>query len=120
MNTIPFTKEATEITKDKIEQIIKENTDYIGFTVTVELLRDVLSVIKGLQTENKIIMDNNAELDKQRTDFAMKIEELRLENNRLKEQFRWIPVSERMPEFPGWYLVSGNGDVWFAEYTWIG
>ena len=43
-----------------------------------------------------------------------------IDNAPTVEQSRWIPVSERMPEFPGRYLVSGNGDVWFAEYTWIG
>ena len=105
MKTIPFMKEATEITKDKIEQIIKENeqlgfgADHIGVTVTMELLRDVSSVIKGLQAENTILAENNTALDEQRTDFAKKICKQDLEIKRLKEQSRWIPVSERLPVF---------------------
>lgn len=50
------------------------------------LLADALAVIESLQVENKIIIENGAELDKQRTEFALTINSLRLENNRLKAQ----------------------------------
>ena len=44
---------------------------------------DALSFMKEQRAENKIITANNSELDKQRTAFAMKIEELQTEINRL-------------------------------------
>ena len=47
---------------------------------------DALSLMKEQRTENKIITANNAELDKQRTAFAMKIEELKTEVERLKDE----------------------------------
>ena len=30
-------------------------------------------------------------------------------------QTRWIPVSEKMPEEDGYYVVSGGGEVWICE-----
>ena len=91
-NVIPFMKEATEITKEKVEQIIEENVnlgfgaDHIGVMVSIELLRDILNVINGLKTENKLIIENSKGLEEQRAAFAMKIEEQRLEIERLKEE----------------------------------
>lgn len=33
----------------------------------------------------------------------------------LEQQQEWIPVSERMPEEDGYYIVSGGGKVWVCE-----
>lgn len=58
------------------------------------MLNDVPEVLKGqeaeierLKDENELIKRNNEELEKQRTEFAMKIEKLTRENKRLKEKF---------------------------------
>ena len=62
------------------------------------LLEDTLKVIEALQAENRLITENNTEIDKQRGEIALRLESLRLENERLKAKRRWIPVSERMPD----------------------
>ena len=36
----------------------------------------------------------------------------------LKEQTRWIPVSERLPEKDGFYNVVMNGGVWGEPDVW--
>jgi len=50
------------------------------------------------------------------------IENIRLrdENARLKEERRWIPVSERMPEKSGWYPAwyRHNGEWTLQEDTY--
>ena len=47
--------------------------------------------------------------------------ELLDEIERLQEEARWIPVSERLPEASEWVLVSGNGLVsvgYFDSVMW--
>lgn len=54
-----------------------------------------------------------AENEKLADDFNYaheKKKELQAENERLKEQLRWIPVSERLPEDDGIYLTKYKGD----------
>ena len=53
----------------------------------LELLKAQEKEIKRLKLENKLIRQNNEELEKQRTQFAMKIDELTRENTQLKEKF---------------------------------
>lgn len=36
------------------------------------------------------------------------------------ETQRWIPVTERLPEKDGPYLVSGNSEIWICEFIHIG
>ena len=78
------------------------------------LVDDALSVIESLQSENKILSENCDGLSKQRDDFAQTIHEQKMEierlreiatrdcdicaNKMLKDERRWIPVTERMPE----------------------
>ena len=42
--------------------------------------------------------------------LAQEIQDLLAENERLKARLRWIPVSERLPERDGAYLVKFRGD----------
>lgn len=78
------------------------------------LMDDALSVIESLQSENDILSENCDGLAKQRDDFATVIHEQKMEierlreiatrdcdicaNKMLKDERRWIPVSERLPE----------------------
>ena len=52
---------------------------------TGDLASDALSVIESLQSENKILTENNIGIDEQRGEIAMRLEKLRLQNERLKE-----------------------------------
>ena len=47
-----------------------------------------------------------------------RIEELESENARLKDAQRWIPVSERLPERDGFYLVLENVNQVAGYYHW--
>lgn len=33
------------------------------------------------------------------------------------QEHRWIPVTERLPERNGWYLISDEADAWIGFYT---
>ena len=48
------------------------------------LIRNALSVIESLQSDVKILTENNIGIDEQRGEIAVRLEALRLENERLK------------------------------------
>lgn len=58
-----------------------------------DIMRDALSVIESLQSENKILSENCDGLAKQRDDFAQTIHEQKMEIERLKENIdTFLPV----------------------------
>ena len=50
--------------------------------------------------------------------LTRKVRELESENARLKDAQRWIPVSERLPERDGFYLVLENVNQVAGYYHW--
>ncbi len=50
--------------------------------------------------------------------LLQKIESLEAENNRLREDRRWVPVGERLPEVGSLVLAFINGEV--MEATFVG
>jgi len=47
---------------------------------------------------------------------ASRISELEAENKRLREEHRWIPVTERLPEEEGQYLTRRRNGISFTEH----
>ena len=47
---------------------------------------------------------------------AMEIQQKRIAE--LEEQRRWIPVTERLPDKDGFYIVVMNGDIWGEPDVW--
>jgi len=92
--TVNKTKRNEKITKEEAIEIIErykivdQGSLYdIDTNKDCDMAIEALKEIDSLKTENELIKRNNEELEKQRTEFAIKIEELTRENKRLKEKF---------------------------------
>lgn len=55
-----------------------------------------------------------------KTNEAISMAIAALEDRDINVSTKWIPVSERLPEKDGIYLVSGGGKVWSAQYLTVG
>jgi len=53
-----------------------------------------------------------------RKDYEAEINELKAEIDRLKSERRWIPVSERLPNRDGFYLILENVNQVAGYYHW--
>lgn len=56
---------------------------------------------------SKLLLEAAAGLEEQRKRIA-----------ELEEQRRWIPVTERLPDKDGFYIVVMNGDIWGEPDVW--
>ena len=112
MADVEKVKQGLKAHTDECAWVCNENCPYYEpseYGCCDKLTADALSVIESLQSENKILTENNIGIDEQRGEIAVRLESLRLENERLKAERRWIPVSERLPETWKAVLVCCDG-----------
>jgi hypothetical protein len=97
----------------KIAEFIRQPVDGILY----DLNRDKVTLLSQFSEDNIRWVNDYA--------VAVTITALRSELERVREENRWIPVSERFPErYDEFYLISENGDdalqaFFFKDNGWI-
>lgn len=81
-------------------------------------MRTVSNWEKTMKEWDDSVPDGIKYLSAEKRVLTRKVRELESENARLKDAQRWIPVSERLPERDGFYLVLENVNQVAGYYHW--
>jgi hypothetical protein len=81
-------------------------------------VRTVSNWEKTMKEWDDSVPDGIKYLSAEKRVLTRKVRELESENARLKDAQRWIPVSERLPERDGFYLVLENVNQVAGYYHW--